>query len=171
MPITLTTLKEIADAIKSLIDMTHTVKVNAAMLGVQEKLLDLQEKLFAHREACFNLQEKYKSVLDECDALKKRLADIEKFQTYANRYTLKKLAPGFSAYVLKASAANGEPAHWLCQDCLAHGEIGSIQKSADDAFEKLFPGENTTTHLRYMRCGATFTMPDEDFAALHSKYA
>lgn len=160
-----TTFKLLFEAVKAALGLAKSADVNNAILEIQQKLLE-------HQTAYFDLVEKHQAVTVERDALKQELLQIKQLQANFKRYELKKLAPGFSAYVLKESAADGEPPHWLCPHCKAKGMIGMIQLSANDSFEaQFFPGEKNTAHLVCGNCRAAFTMPRAAFDALWDKFA
>ena len=159
------TLKVLLEAVKAATGLAHSADVNTA-------ILDIQQKLIEHKTAYFELIEKHQAVTMERDALKKELLDLKQRKENFDRYELKPLAPGFSAYVLKEQLANGEPPHWLCPHCKAKGVVGMIQLSRNDAFEsQFFRGEQNTAHLVCGNCRIEFSMPRSDFNAAWGHYA
>lgn len=158
-------LKVLFEAIKAALGIAKNADVNAA-------ILDIQQKLIEHKKTYLELVNEHEAVTMERDALKKELLEIKQLQANFKRYELKALAPGFSAYVLKQSAAEGEPAHWLCPHCKANGMIGLIQLSPNDSFQaQFFPGEQNLAHLVCGNCRMEFTMPRSVFSAAWGKYA
>lgn len=159
-----TTLNVLFEAVNAARRLAQNGNINAA-------ILDIQQKLIEHQAAYFALAEKHQAVTMERDALKKELLELKQSKANLSRYELKALAPGFSAYVLKESAAHGDPPHWLCPTCYAKGMVGMIQLSPNDAFESFFPGEKNLAHLVCGNCSRQFTMPRAAFDATHGQYA
>ena len=91
-----------------------------------------------------------------------------KFNTYeiAHRYELVPL-DGFSVYVLKRSAAEGETAHWLCPSCAKNGKYGYMQKIGDDESN----GGVSTAIVACSRCKNQYSMCIIDFMRLWGRYA
>lgn len=158
------TLKMLLEAVKAARGLAHGADINAAIIDIQQKLID-------HQTAYLELVEKHQAVTMERDALKKELLDLKQSKANFNRYELKILAPGFSAYVLKESAANGDQPHWLCPKCHAKGMIGIIQLSPTDGFASTFPGEQNIAHLVCASCEAEFSMPRDAFNVSWGKFA
>ena len=151
-------------ALKALMGMVHDAEVTAA-------LIDINQKLIEHQTAHIGLIDEYKRLLDERDALKKELLELKQFKANRDRYVLKRLGSGPMLYVLREAAANGEEPHWLCPDCMQRGVVGFVQRDPDDAFHATFPGEQGNTHLVCLACKQLFTIPTSDFDALWGKFA
>ena len=151
-------------AMKALAGMVHDAEITAALVDINQKLLD-------HQAAHIGLIEEYKRVLDERDALKKELLELKQFKANRDRYVLKCLGSDTMLYVLREAAANGEDPHWLCPDCMKRGEVGFVQRDPDDAFLAGFPGEQGNTHLVCLACKQRFTIPTSAFNAAWGKYA
>lgn len=158
------TFQALFESLKAAIGMSHSAEANMALIDVQQKLLE-------HQTAELRLVEEHKRVVKERDAIKKELLDLKQFKASAGRYKLKLLAPGFTPYVLKESAANGDPPHWLCPECLHRGKIGFIQLDPDDAFHRTFPNEHGNAHLVCIACDRHFAIPDAVFDANWDKFA
>lgn len=157
-------LKMLLEAVKAARGLAHGADINAAIIDIQQKLID-------HQAAYLELVEKHQAVTMERDALKKELLDLKQRKENFDRYELKPLASGFSAYVLKEQLANGEPPHWLCPHCKAKGMIGIIQLSPTDGFASTFPGEQNIAHLVCGSCNTEFSMPRDAFNASWGKFA
>lgn len=158
-------LKTIFETVKTIGDLANDSRINTAVI-------DLQQKLIEHQAAYLALIDKHHAVTVERDALKAELLALKSLKAHFSRYQLKLLAPGFSAYVLKESAANGEQPHWLCPHCTAKGMIGILQLSEDDTFQaRFFPGEQNLAHIICGSCNARFTMPRDAFNAAWNKFA
>ena len=158
-------LKTFLESIKAISNLPNNTQINAA-------IIDLQQKLIEHQTAYLALIEKHQSVTMERDALKAELLALKQSKANLGRYELKSLAPGFSAYILKESAANGEPPHWLCPHCAAKGVIGLLQLSENDAFQsQFFPCEKNLAHIVCGSCHAQFTIPRATFNATWGKFA
>ena len=158
-------LKTFLESIKAIRNLANNAEINTA-------IIDLQQKLIEHQAAYLALFEKHQAITMERDALKAELLALKQSTANFSRYELKSLAPGFSAYVLKESAANGSPPHWLCPHCTTKGVIGMLQLSENDAFQsQFFPGEENLAHLVCGNCSMQFTMPRDAFNATWGKFA
>ena len=165
------TAANLSTSFKALLDAIKTVRNLADIPDVNAAIIDLQQKLIEHQTSHLALIEKHQSVTAERDALKAELLELKNLERHFSRYQLKSLAPGFSPYVLKESAANGEPPHWLCPHCTAKCVKGILQLSGDDAFQSFFPGEKNLAHIVCGNCSKQFTMPRAAFDAAWNKFA
>lgn len=158
----LSTFKELYEAVKAAHKLVHSADVSAVLIDVQQKLLD-------HQAACFDLQEKYKAVVAERDAIKKELRDLKQTRAQLESYELKTFAPGFSCYVRKDAATRNGKSEWLCPNCFHDGKVGLLQLSPTDHFSARFFGENKIAHLVCCSCNRNFTLPRDIFEAAFDK--
>lgn len=107
------TLKSAYDLTKGLKDIDDRVKLNAAIIELQEKILSAQE---ATAEARDRLRE-----------LETQLSDRNAWDAKAARYALKDYGGGTFAYELRQDQANGEPLHRLCPSCFEDRKRGILQ--------------------------------------------
>src|SRR5690606_20042946 len=98
-----TALKAAYDMAKGLKDIDDRVKLNAAIIELQEKILSAQE---ATSEARDRLRE-----------LEAEVGVLKQWEAKADRYALRDYGGGTFAYELRPDQANGEPIHRLCPKC------------------------------------------------------
>src|ERR1700676_1598778 len=113
----LSALKTAFDIAKGLKDIDDTVRRNAAVI-------ELQEKILAAREA-------QSALLDRVGELEKEVAKFETWDTEKKRYELKALRVDVFAYMLKPEARGTEPPHWLCANCYENGKKSFFQWTAE----------------------------------------
>jgi len=106
-------IKTAFDIAKGLKDIDDATRRNAAVIELQEKILSAQS---AQMELVQTIGE-----------LKKRVADLEAWDTEKKRYELKAVAPGSFAYVLKPEAQGSEPPHQICAACYANHKPSILQ--------------------------------------------
>jgi hypothetical protein len=68
--------------------------------------------------------------LDEITSLKAEIAKFSDWETQKQRYELKAVGTGVSAYMLKPSARGEESPHWLCPTCFENCKKSHLQFSA-----------------------------------------
>lgn len=98
---------------KGLKDIDDQVKLNAAIIELQQKILEAQA---ATTDARQQLQE-----------LEARLSDRNAWDAKAARYALKDYGGVTFAYELRQDQANGEPIHRLCPNCFEDKKRGILQ--------------------------------------------
>jgi transposase len=106
-------LKAAFDITKALKDIDDTVRLNAA-------IIELQEKILAAREA-------QSALLELVGELKKEVASFKAWEREKESYELKDLGWGAFAYMLKKAMRGAEPPHWICTNCYEHKHIAKLQ--------------------------------------------
>lgn len=112
------------DIAKGLKNVDDQVKLNAAVIELQQKIADAQHSASAARDAVRELQEK--------------LAEYEKWDQVADRYQLKDFGEGTYAYELRPDRAAGEPAHLVCTNCFQSRKRSILQYSHTASGRKIF---------------------------------
>jgi hypothetical protein len=112
----MTAVKTAFDIARGLKDIDDATRRNAAVIELQQKILDAQSE--------------QAELVDLVRKLKARVAQLEAWDADKERYTLTDLGRGHFAYALKDSMANGEPPHYLCAQCY-NGKIKSILQTED----------------------------------------
>lgn len=84
-------------------------------------VLELHQKQLA-------VVEDYQVVLESNVALKKQLADYDKWEQERTRYSLCDVGSGTMVRVLDPDKARGEPLHWLCTHCYESRKKGFFHK-------------------------------------------
>jgi hypothetical protein len=109
----LTAIKTAFDIARGLKDIDDAARRNAAIIELQEKILDAQSDQAV--------------LIETVGALKARVAELEAWDADKNRYKLSDLGRGMSAYTLKEGMENGEPPHQLCATCYNEGHKSIMQ--------------------------------------------
>ncbi|MGJ0514093.1 hypothetical protein [Methylocystis sp.] len=109
----LSSLKIAFDLAKGLKDIDDATRRNAAVIELQEKILSAQA---AQSE-----------LVEAISTLKKRVAELEAWETEKQRYQLAEIASGIVCYEPKEGMRDGEPPHRLCANCYAAGQKRFLQ--------------------------------------------
>ncbi len=132
----LTSLKVAFDLAKGLKDMDDATRRNAAVIELQEKILSAQASQSA--------------LVESVSELKKRVAELEAWDTEKQRYELSEVAPGIVCYMLKRAMRGAEPTHRLCANCYAKGHKSFLQQHLNgprlDQFKCNACGESFDVH-------------------------
>lgn len=108
--------------LKALIDIREEVRRNHAILDLQRQAIELHGHISAAE------QEKA-ALLKRVGALEAEIADLKAGSAELERYELKDIGGGASAYMLKPEMRGAEPPHWLCPACYASGKKSLYQFS------------------------------------------
>jgi glutamate 5-kinase len=126
---------------------------------------EVSGKLMAAHQAGAALQEKNSLLAEEVGALKEEIASLKTFELEKERYSLAEIGTGVYAYVLKESAANGDPPHWLCVNCYSQGK-----KSILHSKQTITRSGAAVTHICPRReCGAEYE--DQQLSIPQREYA
>jgi hypothetical protein len=108
------------DGIQKLIEVRDLIKFGDALGKLQAQILSAQQGALAAyaRET---------ALLEEISALKKRVAELEAWESAKSRYERKNVGFGAFAYVLKKSERGSETPHWACTNCYEQGKIITLQ--------------------------------------------
>jgi hypothetical protein len=115
-----TPLSAASEGVQKLIEVRDLIKFGDALGKLQAQILSAQQGALAGytREL---------ALLDEIGALKKRVTDLETWNSEKDRYELKHLGWGAYAYMLKQGERGAKPPHWVCANCYEHGHIATVQ--------------------------------------------
>ncbi|MGL5167312.1 MAG: hypothetical protein ACRC9K_15630 [Afipia sp.] len=106
-------LKSAFDIAKALKEMDDAAKRNAAIINLQEIILDAQQAQF--------------QLLSQISELKREVAEQKSKTDELARYELVDVRGDKKfAYRLKADAANGEPVHYACPVCFKNGKVAIL---------------------------------------------
>ena len=130
--------KTMLDMAKGLKNMNDAAIRNAAVIELQEHIL--------------NAQEQQSALVDEVRNLKEQVVEMEKWDADKERYQLKEIASGQFAYALKEEASGTEPAHMLCANCYGQNQKSILQTEIRN------PGRHTV--LFCQRCGGDLFSPE-----------
>lgn len=127
----LTTAYEMAKGLKNIDD---TVKLNAAVIDLQETILTAQQATASAR--------------DKIRELESIIASYEKWEAVAERYQLRDFGGGTFAYDLRADQANGEPQHRICATCYQKRQRSILQFLYKDGLDQ--------DHYKCHSCGSEY---------------
>lgn len=106
-------LKSAFDMAKGIKEIDDAAKRNAAIIDLQQTILDAQQA--------------QSSLIDEVRTLRQENDGLKAWQSEKARYELLDLYRGLFAYVPKEGQENGEPPHALCSNCFQRGTKSILQ--------------------------------------------
>jgi len=109
---------------KALKDMNDAAVRNAAVIELQGQILAAQEQQAVLVEQARQLEQKVRS--------------FETWDAEKQRYELKAIGNGATAYMLKPNARGTEPPHWLCPNCYGQRKLGYFQPFGDMGRDHIF---------------------------------
>jgi len=119
----------IAGAFKSATDLTKAISDLTDDTAIKAKTVELQAQILAAQNMALTAQTTQFTLLDEKRALEAKIAEMEAWGSQKIRYKLCSVGTGSVVYALLESQSNGDPPHWLCPQCYAHGKPGFLQKT------------------------------------------
>jgi hypothetical protein len=126
----LNAIKTAFDLAKGLKDIDDATRRNAAVIELQEKIL---VALAAQAE-----------LVETIGELKKRVVELEAWDTDKKRYELKDIWQGSLAYVVKESMSVSETPHNICANCYERGHKRYLQPRVTGFVKELFCSECNT---------------------------
>jgi hypothetical protein len=118
-------LKAAFDIAKGLKDIDDTVRRNAAVIELQEKIIFAQQAQSA--------------LTEQVRELEKEVVDLKTWhQGEKKKYDLKCVASGAFAYVRKEGVEPPEPTHWLCTKCYENGKKSILQYHRRDRHDHIY---------------------------------
>jgi|CXWL01.1.fsa_nt_gi hypothetical protein len=125
----------IAQAFTSLQSATQLTK---ALIGLRDsamidsKIIELRDLLIEAQGSTMQAQMTQSALIQEVDALKKQIMDLENWNEEKQRYQLITPWPGCFVYALKESCKGGEIPHWICEHCYQEGRKSLLQNTFKD---------------------------------------
>jgi rubrerythrin len=92
-----------------------------------DELRKLHAEILAAQRGAMTAQTNEVALLEEVGKLKKRVAELEAWDSERRRYERRNVGLGAFAYVLKKTERNKEEPHWACTNCYEHGKIITLQ--------------------------------------------
>jgi hypothetical protein len=124
-----------AEITAGIISIRAAIDLTKAMIGVRDAKLvaaKMTEMNGLLGEALGKFVEAQKAQLAQLDEIADLKAQIRKFsgwETEKQRYELKQVGRGISAYMLKPDVRGTESPHWLCATCFENGKKSHLQFS------------------------------------------
>jgi hypothetical protein len=106
-------IKTAFDLAKGLKDIDDATRRNAAVIILQEKILDAQQAQSA--------------LIEKARELEKEVTELKAWGAEKEKYELKNVGRGSFAYVRKKDAQPSEPSHWLCAQCYQNSKKSILQ--------------------------------------------
>ena len=118
----LQSLDLILKGLKALASIREEKRLNDAVIDLQREAIELQRHLKTVDAENFALLQRVRALEAEIGNLKDRSAELE-------RYELKSIGGGATAYMLKPAMRGTEPPVWLCPACYANGKKAILQRT------------------------------------------
>jgi len=125
----------IAEITAGIASLRATLDIAKAMVGLRDaeafraKSIELQESIMRALDSGIEAREAYSKQLDAVRALEAEVAKLKAWDAEKQRYELKSIGYGASAFVLKPDARGIETPHWLCPNCFAQGKKSFFQNT------------------------------------------
>jgi len=116
-------LKAAGESIKELIEIRDQVKFG-------EEAAKLYSQILAALQGAVAAQTREAALLNVISDLKRRLVDLDTWETEKNRYVLEKLPPGVFVYTLKPEMAGSDDEHSICPTCYQRGKKSILHSTA-----------------------------------------
>lgn len=123
--------KAMLDIAKTMKDLNDAALRNAAVIELQGQILTAQME--------------QSSLIQKVGELEAKVRGFETWEAEKQRYKLDKLPPGVLVRTLKPEAADGEPAHHICENCYQNGRKSPLHQS---------PTNSGIYHLKCNGCGS-----------------
>jgi hypothetical protein len=107
-------LKAAFDIAKTVKDIDDASRRNATIMELQEKILLAQAA--------------QSQLLEENADSRRRLRELECWESEKARYELREISPGMLCYMLKEEFGSQEPEHRLCANCFSAGRKSFLQQ-------------------------------------------
>ncbi len=114
--------KTMFDMAKGLKDINDAAIRNGAVIELQEQILTAQTA--------------QAQLIDRIRDLEEKVTSFESWKTEKNRYELKRLGYGCTAYMLKKAERGTETPHWACARCYHNGKIFILQFTVESVNRK-----------------------------------
>lgn len=120
----LSALGSALNIIKGLKEIDDKVRLNSAVIDLQQLILDAQQA--------------QQDLLKKNDQLEKQIAGFNAWEATVKRYQLKDYGDGTFAYELTQTVAHdsGEPIHRACPNCFQNKHLSILQFTGRDGFKR-----------------------------------
>jgi len=121
---------DIKAALESIKIISDLLKANKSVTNHNEMIRAVSvanEKLISANEIILSCYEKQKALTHRVADLEKEIAEHNNFERQSESYVLHELESGMLAYALKPGMTNGEPAHYLCNNCMENRKLSKPQ--------------------------------------------
>lgn len=115
--------------IKTAIDIATTIKNITDDIELKAKTSELYNSMISLQNGIMSMQAENHSLLQENQALSKKLMEIETWEKEKSKYSLQEICPQVFVYASDETDENSEPPHWICATCYNQGKKSILQLS------------------------------------------
>jgi hypothetical protein len=116
-------------SVRAAYDLTKAMLKSRDAKILADGTRDLQSLLGDAIGKFLEAQQAQMAQLEEIAALKAEIKKFSDWETEKQRYELKGVGHGVTAYMLKPEVRGSEPPHWLCPTCFENGKKAHLQFS------------------------------------------
>ncbi|HEY9460184.1 MAG TPA: hypothetical protein VIR04_05245 [Paralcaligenes sp.] len=121
---------------KGMKDMNDAVVRNAAIIELQQHIL--------------NAQAAQQELIKRTEELEKKIARFDAWDAEKKRYQMKDFGGGTIAYELKADEANGQPLHRICPNCYQERRLSILQPDGRNASkQEMYSCPGCNKHFKF----------------------
>lgn len=113
-------LKAVSDIAKAMIGLRDAEAFRSRAIELQGVIAEALGQVIEAREA-------HSTQIERIRALETEVAGFKAWDAEKQRYELKAVGPGVTAYMLKPETRGTEPPHWLCPNCYAKSQKSFLQ--------------------------------------------
>jgi hypothetical protein len=124
-------------SLKAAFDMTQALHDIHDVAARDRAVIELQKEILSAQAAQSQL-------VETVSELKKRVTELETWQTEKQRYELKEIGRGALAYAVKDGMQGSEPFHCICASCYQHGRKSILQPRGKGPSKLVFCPECST---------------------------
>jgi hypothetical protein len=115
-------------AVEIMKGMNDTSDINL----ITTKIFELTREIMSAQACALAVQSEQFDLLQGKRGLEEEIVRLKVWNTEKYRYELKNVAPGATAYVVKANMQGSEPTHWICANCFQSGKKRFLNESHSD---------------------------------------
>ena len=128
---TISALKGVSDIAKAMVGLRDAE-------AIRSKVIELNNQILAAQQSAFTAREESAALVARIGELEKEVVRLKDWEADKKRYQLTNIGRGVVALSLKESISNGEPAHYICADCAAHGKKSYLQPQVSGPYYDKF---------------------------------
>jgi hypothetical protein len=136
----ITSIRATIDLTKAIVGVRDHKMIESAVTEINSHLADAIGKLVESKQTQLAL-------LDEIATLKAELNKLTDLKAEQQRYELKPIGNGASAYMLKPEVRGPEHPHWLCPTCFKNGKISHLQFSVRASIGNVYRCKGCDGHV------------------------
>lgn len=115
----ISSIKAAIDVVKGFASLKTEYEIKSTTSSLLDALIDIQHKLLS-------IQSSYQVLLDDKNAIEKKVKELEEWNTNKLNYSLYEIARGAVVYISQKSENPNNKLMWYCQNCLDNNHKISI---------------------------------------------